>query len=87
MGNYALSGQMNLPTEFDLDWILGLTNLDNPYGAFDIDTSGSAVFAGIANDHSGVPSLIGDSLPEITDHHNVPIADDDMSSSDDEDHK
>lgn len=85
-GTYAFNDQMDLPIKYDLDWMLGLNNSDNPYGAFNIDTSGSAIFAGIANDPSGVPSLFGDFLLESTGHHNVPVADDDMSS-DDEDRK
>jgi hypothetical protein len=78
--------QMNLPTEFDLDWILGLTNSDNPYGAFDMDMSGSTTFAGLASNSTGVHSLFGDPMLAENSHHDVPIADYD-TSSDEEDHK
>lgn len=77
---------MNPPTEYDLDWMLELTNSDNPYVAFDIDASGSATFAALANNSTGVPYLFDDSLLDGNVDRNVPAADDDISS-DEEDHK
>jgi hypothetical protein len=78
--------QMNLPADFDLDWMLGLTNSNNPYGPFDMDMSGSTTFAGLANNPTRVHSLFGDPILEESGHHDVPIAQDDISS-DEEDHK
>lgn len=74
--------QMDLPTDFDLDWMLGLTNSDNPYGAFDMDMSGSTTFAGLASNGA----LFDDPLLGENGHHNAPVPDDD-TSSDEEDHK
>lgn len=88
--NYALghanNDQVDLPIEFDLDWMLGLTNSDNPYGTFDMNTLGSTTFGGLTNHTSGVPSIFDDGELNENDHHDVPIADDD-ASSDEEDHK
>lgn len=74
--------QMDLPTDFDLDWMLGLGNSDNPYGAFDIDMSGSTTFAGLASNGA----LFDDPILGGNGHHNEPVPDDD-TSSDEEDHK
>jgi hypothetical protein len=66
--------------------MLGLTNSNNPYGAFDMDTSGPTTFAGLGNNVPGVPSLSVEPLLEEHSIQDVPVADDDVSS-DEEDHK
>ena len=51
-----------------------------------MDISGSTTFAGLASNPTGVQSIFGDPILEENGHHDVPIADDD-TSSDEEDHK
>ena len=78
--------QVDPSTDFDLDWMLGLGNPENPYGAFDMDTSGSTTFAGLASQPSGVSSILGDGVLSSIGHQDVSVADDN-TSSDEEDHK
>lgn len=80
------SEQVDLPTDFDLDWMLGLANSDNSYGAFDMDTLGSTIFAGLTSNPSGLPSSFGDGMLIEDCHHDVPVVDDN-ALSDEEDHK
>lgn len=86
IGNYAWGDQRNLPIEFDVDWMLGLTNSDNPRNAFDMDSSASTTFAGLANYPLGSKFLFGESVHEANGHHDVPAVYDN-TSSDEEDHK
>jgi len=85
-GHMLNNEQINLPTDFDLDWMSGLTNSNNPYGPFDMDMSGSTSFAGLPSDPTGIQSLFSDSILGESGHHDMPIAQDDISS-DEEDHK
>jgi hypothetical protein len=88
--NYAFGHpndeQVNPSTDFDLDWMLGLDNSDNPYGAFDMDTSVSTTFSGLASHPSGVSSILGDGVFNSNGHQDMPVADHN-TSSDEEDHK
>ncbi|GAB7329233.1 hypothetical protein MBLNU13_g01044t2 [Cladosporium sp. NU13] len=91
VGNHAFgytsnNEQVDLPADFDLDWMLGLTDSDNPYGSFDMSTVGSTTCAGLTNHSYGGQSLFGDGMIMENSHHDVPVADDN-TSSDEEDHK
>lgn len=83
---HTLNNEQSLPADFDLDWMLGLANPDDPYGAFDVDMTGFTTFTGLASDLTGVPSLFGDPVVKENGRHDMPAADDD-ASSDEEDHK
>ena len=77
---------MDLSTDFDLDWMLGLNSSDSSCSAFNMDTLGSTTFADLASHHSEVPSIFGDRMLEENSHHDVLVTDGN-TSSDEEDHK
>jgi hypothetical protein len=91
LGNHAFdytpnNEQISPADDFGLDWMLGLANSDSSYGTFDMNTFGPTTFTGLTNYPSGARSLLGDGALECDGHTDVPVAEYN-TSSDEEDHK
>lgn len=84
---FASNGQqLDLPMDFDADWMLGLPTSENLYGNFSMDVVGSTAFADLANNALEPTFQFGEPTDGQNSRQDDSLIDGD-SSSDDEDHK